>query len=240
MIRKLFTVSITIVINMLSEIAGLFVFSDFVDLEVASNYISICSKIIMLGILIILSKYLDTSMKTKKSYIQWYIPIVYALQVLLLVVLIEFTQFDLLHKILSAVLMLSMFISLFYIHKLDQEKLKSENRLAQQRIDIYEMQYKQLHNSYSKFNSFRHKLKNQFLNVNGIINGNYGEDNKLRELMDDILMETLDIESNLIETDNLEIDSIINARIKEIEEISVKVKCKILIPEQMDIEKKCV
>ncbi len=237
LIRKLFAVSVTTVINLSAEIICQLIFVDLIEPEIISNYVSICSKIIMLGVGILISKFLDSSIKSKKSYVHWYVPIVYAMAILLLDVIIEFTQFDLFHKILSVVLMLSMFISLFYIHKLDQEKLKLENRLVQQRIDLYEMQYKQLHNSYSKFNSLRHKLKNQFLNVNGIINGNYGEDNKLRELMDDILMETLDIESTLIETDNLEIDSIINARIKEIEEISVKVKCKILIPEQMGIEK---
>lgn len=234
--RKIFATCLTWIIGWSTEFVGTYIFNGSLIEVNLDIHISLCSKILHLIILILLSKYFKSTVTSIKSNIQWYIPIIFSLIMLFLDIAIQLGNIDFIQMILCISLMASMIISLISIYKTDQEILKKENIIFQQRIDNYKMQYKQLHESYDKFHSYRHKLKDHFIDVNGIISGNYGENKELREIMNLILLESLDISNDLIETDNLEIDSIINAKINEINEKGIEVNRKILIPEQMDVD----
>lgn len=231
---KLFSVVVTIFIFLVTEfISVLLVGSSFN--ETADGYVSLCSKVLMIGIWIILSHFWDVGNKSRHSYVQWYFLIIFLIMMLSLYVLLQFTDLDVYYILLSFFMMITLMASLVFIYKLDQERLKSQEMLSMQKAESYKRQYRQLHDSYDVFNSMRHNLVKNFLVLNKMIKEGRSKE-LIENKMNEILLETIGKDQQLIETNNIEIDSVINAKIKESEEMGLEVSHKILIPEHLDID----
>ncbi len=235
--RKILSIAITMIINLIVEYIMIIIFERPMDIVVIDFRISLYIKISLLGMGILLSKFFDSTLKSQKSYIQWYLPIFFSIIMIIIDLLIQQLFFDKIQIILTISLMFSMIISLGYIHRLDQERLKTENKLFRQRNDNYVRLYKKTHDYSQKFNSIRHIIKDDFVKINGILSAKHMRDNEIEELMDEVLMATIDIDETPIMTDNIDIDSVLDARISESEEKGIEVVRDILIPEQMDVDK---
>lgn len=238
--RKALSVAMTIIINLLVEYIMLLIFRIPVDMIIIDFRISLYIKIALLGIGVVLSKFFDSTFKSKKSYIHWYLPILFSIIMIIIELLLQQLLFNITQIILTIMLMLSMIISLVYIHKLDKEKLKAENILFRQRNDNYVRLYKKSHDHSQKFNAIRHIIKDDFVKINGILTDKHMRVNEIQEIMDEVLLETLDLDEALIMTDNIEIDSILDARLSELKEKGIEVNSDILIPEQMDVDRDVV
>ncbi len=232
---KFFSVAITMIISLFTEFLSVLLVGSSFN-AIADGYVSLCSKVIQIGVWIVLSIIWDSGIKSKRSYIQWYLPIMFSIMMLLSYVLLQFTDLDAYYILLSFFLMITLMASLIFIYKLDQERLRSQEMLSVQKAESYKRQYRQLHDSYDDFNSMRHNLAKNFLVLKKMINDGRSRES-IVDKMNEILLETLGNEHLLIETYNIEIDSIINAKIKEAEEKGLMINHKILIPEQMDIDK---
>ncbi len=231
--QKVISVAVTMIISAITEFISVLLIGSSFN-ETADGYVSLCSKILQIGIWIILSNFWDTDIKSRRSYLQWYLPIIFSIMMLSLYVLLQFTDLDVYYIFLSFFLMITLVASLIFIYKLDQERLKSKEILSVQKAESYKRQYRQLHDSYDDFNTMRHNLTKNFLVLNKMIKEGRSKE-LIEEKMNEILLETIGKEQ-LIETNNIEIDSIINAKIKESEEKGLEVNHKILIPEQLDID----
>ncbi len=235
--QKVFSVASIMIIATTIEAIMVTAFRGSLDAVIIDIHLVMCSKIAQLGVWLILSHYFDSTIKSKKSYIQWYFPVLFSLVMLIIELMMQQEHFDATQIILSIALMFSMIISLIYIYKLDQERLKTEKLLAEQKADNFSKQYKQLHESFDSFNSMRHNLAKHFIKLDKMITEDYGESERIKRYLDEILMETIGTEKHLVETDNIEIDSIINAKSREAADMGIKINHKILIPEHMDIDK---
>lgn len=233
--KKLFSLIITFSIFYSSENIIAFAYDISMDKVTIDLPMTLYSKLLQWMIWIVIKKYLDASAALKKSNIQWYFFVLFSLMMLVVECIVQQESFHLSQMILTVILTLSIIISLISIYKLDQERLKSEIELSEQKIENYKQQYSQLRNSYLAYNLFRHKLAKHFRNIYEKISDRYGEDEQLRSYFDRILMEAMETDKHLIETDNLELDSVINAKLREAEENGIETTYKILIPDHMEV-----
>jgi len=172
------------------------------------------------------------------------IPVVYWLAVLLIpsasmyitVVLLLASGLEIWQVLLGIVLLLIINVATFYLYDaiIAEMDEKMTNKMLIQQNNNYEHQFELMKASLAATRAYRHDLMNHISTLYSLFEND--EKEKLKEYLSELMMNNKVIKSDYSHSGNLVIDSILNFKLQEAENLGIHVNLDVCVPEHLEVK----
>lgn len=192
-------------------------------------------KLITFLIVIAVGKYINLKKEGNISYKNLAIIITISLISMYVIMLIlSINSISLLWKAIGILGMVIINLAVVYLYSsiLDHLQEQFDKSLYQKELEYTKNQFNILKNSTESIRILHHDINNHLSSINLMLSSNKIE--LAKEYIDNITTE-YNIKSNIVNTGNIVIDSIVNAKIPKMDELTIAYKLNIFVPEDLKL-----